>query len=100
MIARHLRYHPDLYNLHEQAIFQMNDTHPALAVAELMRLLVDQHGMPWDHAWSLVKRCFAYTNHTIMPGGARALARVADGARACRATSRSSTRSITSTSRR
>lgn len=67
VIARHLRYHPDLYNLHEQAIFQMNDTHPALAVAELLRLLIDEHGMPYDHAWSLVKRCLAYTNHTIMP---------------------------------
>ncbi|HVJ20728.1 MAG TPA: glycogen/starch/alpha-glucan phosphorylase [Polyangiaceae bacterium] len=67
VIARHLRYHADLYNLHEQAIFQMNDTHPALAVAELMRLLVDVHGVPWDHAWPLTKRCLAYTNHTIMP---------------------------------
>jgi starch phosphorylase len=66
-LGRHLRYHPDLYNLHEQAIFQMNDTHPALAVAELMRLLVDVYAMPWDHAWSLTKRCLAYTNHTILP---------------------------------
>jgi starch phosphorylase len=67
VLSRHLRYHPDLYNLHEQAIFQMNDTHPALAVAELMRVLVDEHGMPWDHAWSLTRRCCAYTNHTILP---------------------------------
>ena len=67
VLARHVRYHADLYNLHEQAVFQMNDTHPALAVAELMRLLVDQHGMPWDHAFSLTKRCLAYTNHTILP---------------------------------
>ncbi|HEY4158330.1 MAG TPA: glycogen/starch/alpha-glucan phosphorylase [Polyangiaceae bacterium] len=67
VLGRHVRYHADLYNLHEQAIFQMNDTHPALAVAELMRLLVDVHAMPWDHAWSLVKRCCAYTNHTILP---------------------------------
>jgi len=67
VISRHLRYHPDLYNLHEQAVFQMNDTHPALAVAELMRVLVDVHSMPWDHAFSLVKRCCAYTNHTILP---------------------------------
>ncbi len=67
VISRHLRYHPDLYNLHDQAIFQMNDTHPALAVAELMRVLVDEHGMPWDHAWSLTRRCCAYTNHTILP---------------------------------
>jgi len=67
VLARHVRYHADLYNLHEQAVFQMNDTHPALAVAELMRLLVDQHGMPWDHAFSLTRRCLAYTNHTILP---------------------------------
>jgi len=67
VLSRHLRYHADLYNLHEQAVFQMNDTHPALAVAELMRLLVDEYAMPWDHAWSLVKRCCAYTNHTILP---------------------------------
>jgi starch phosphorylase len=67
VISRHLRYHPDLYNLHEQACFQMNDTHPALAVAELMRILIDVHAMPWEHALSLVKRCCAYTNHTILP---------------------------------
>jgi starch phosphorylase len=67
VLARHVRYHADLYNLHEQAVFQMNDTHPALAVVELMRLLVDQHGMPWDHAYSLTRRCLAYTNHTILP---------------------------------
>ena len=67
VLARHVRYHADLYNLHEQAVFQMNDTHPALAVAELMRLLVDEHGMPWDHAFSLTRRCLAYTNHTILP---------------------------------
>jgi glycogen phosphorylase len=66
-LNRHLRYHPDLYNLHEQAVFQMNDTHPALAVAELMRLLIDEHGMPWENAYALTKRCVAYTNHTILP---------------------------------
>jgi starch phosphorylase len=67
VIARHLRYHADLYNLHEQACFQMNDTHPALAVAELIRLLTDVHGMPYDHALAVTKRCLAYTNHTILP---------------------------------
>jgi starch phosphorylase len=67
VLARHIRYHADLYNLHEQAVFQMNDTHPALAVAELMRLLVDVHNMPWDDAFSLTRRCAAYTNHTILP---------------------------------
>ena len=66
-IRRHLESHPDLYNFHQQATFQLNDTHPALAVPELMRLLVDVHAMPWDHAWSLTKRCLSYTNHTILP---------------------------------
>ncbi len=66
-LSRHIRYHADLYNLHEQAVFQLNDTHPALAVAELMRLLMDVHGLTWDHAFSLTKRCLAYTNHTILP---------------------------------
>jgi starch phosphorylase len=67
VISRHLRYHSDLFNLHEQAVFQMNDTHPALAVAELVRLLVDVHGMPWDQAFSVTRRSLAYTNHTILP---------------------------------
>ncbi|HMJ12347.1 MAG TPA: glycogen/starch/alpha-glucan family phosphorylase, partial [Polyangiaceae bacterium] len=64
---RHLAAHPDLYNLHEHAIFQLNDTHPALAVAELMRLMVDVYGIAWDHAWSITRRSLAYTNHTILP---------------------------------
>src|SRR5204863_2319152 len=64
---RHLAAHPDLYNLHERAIFQLNDTHPALAVAELMRLMVDVYGIAWDHAWSITRRSLAYTNHTILP---------------------------------
>jgi starch phosphorylase len=64
---RHLSAHPDLYNLHEHAIFQLNDTHPALAVAELMRLMVDVYGIAWDHAWSITRRSLAYTNHTILP---------------------------------
>jgi starch phosphorylase len=67
VLSRHLRYHADLYNLHEQACFQMNDTHPALAVAELIRLLTDVHGLPYDHALAVTKRCLAYTNHTILP---------------------------------
>ncbi len=66
-VARHLTKHEDLSDLHRFAIFQLNDTHPALAVAELMRLMVDRHGVTWDQAWEVTRQCFAYTNHTIMP---------------------------------
>jgi starch phosphorylase len=64
---RHRDGHASLEDLPEKAVFQLNDTHPALAVAEMMRLLIDDYGMAWDAAWSIVTRCFAYTNHTVMP---------------------------------
>jgi starch phosphorylase len=57
----------DWRRLPERAVFQLNDTHPALAVAELMRLLVDVHGLDWELAWSLCTQCLAYTNHTVLP---------------------------------
>ncbi len=66
-IRRHLSRWPDLRNLHEAAVFQLNDTHPAVAVAEMMRLLVDEHGLPWEDAWAITTRAFNYTNHTVLP---------------------------------
>ena len=56
----------DIHKLPEKVVFQMNDTHPTVAVAELMRLLLDQEGLNWDEAWDITTKCCAYTNHTIM----------------------------------
>ena len=65
-IARYKRTHSDIRKLYEKAVFHMNDTHPTLAVAELMRLLLDEEGLEWDEAWEVVTKSCAYTNHTIM----------------------------------
>lgn len=66
-IARFLEKHQDLAKLPEKACFQMNDTHPTIAVAELMRLLMDEHNLSFEAAWDITTRCVAYTNHTVMP---------------------------------
>ncbi len=67
LLARHTRLHGDLHALPDHAAIQLNDTHPALAVAELMRLLVDERHLAWDDAWAITTRTLNYTNHTLMP---------------------------------
>ncbi len=67
MIRIHLLNNPNLDNFDEQWAVQLNDTHPAVAVAELMRLLVDIYEYEWGKAWNIVEKTFAYTNHTLLP---------------------------------
>ncbi len=67
LMRRHLNMHDSLLNLPDSAAIQLNDTHPSIAVAELMRLLVDQHEIPWDKAWEITVGTLAYTNHTLLP---------------------------------
>src|SRR5690606_12823063 len=67
IIARHLADYERLDSLGEKAAIHLNDTHPALAVPELMRLLIDEHGMSWDAAWAQCRQALSYTNHTLMP---------------------------------
>ncbi|MBE9101107.1 glycogen/starch/alpha-glucan phosphorylase [Vacuolonema iberomarrocanum] len=67
VIRRQLESGRTLDTLHEKFSLQMNDTHPSVAVAELMRLLVDEHMLEWDHAWDITTRTLAYTNHTLLP---------------------------------
>ncbi len=65
-IEKYLREHDDVRKFHEKVTIQMNDTHPTVAVAELMRLLMDEQGLEWDAAWEVTTKTCAYTNHTIM----------------------------------
>ena len=65
-IEKYKKNHSDVRKLYEKVVFQMNDTHPTVAVAELMRILLDEEGLGWSEAWDVTTKCCAYTNHTIM----------------------------------
>ena len=65
-VEKYLKNHDDIKKFHEKVTFQLNDTHPTVAVAELMRILMDEQGLSWDEAWEVTTKTCAYTNHTIM----------------------------------
>ena len=65
-VAKYKENHDDIKKFYEKATFQLNDTHPTVAVAELMRILIDEEGLTWDEAWEVTTKTCAYTNHTIM----------------------------------
>ena len=65
-VKKYLEHHDDIKKLPEKVCFQLNDTHPSVTVAELMRILMDEHYLTWDEAWDITTRACAYTNHTIM----------------------------------
>lgn len=67
MIRIHLVRGKSLDSFHETYAVQLNDTHPSIAIAELMRLLVDDHRMEWEKAWHITRNTFSYTNHTLLP---------------------------------
>ena len=67
IVQRHISEYGDLASLPDKAAIHLNDTHPAIAVAELMRLLMDVHGIDFDKAWTITKGTFGYTNHTLLP---------------------------------
>ncbi len=67
LLRRHLQQHGELTSLPDHVAIQLNDTHPAIAIPELMRLLVDEHAMPWEVAWDVTRTVFNYTNHTLLP---------------------------------
>ncbi|WP_370643579.1 glycogen/starch/alpha-glucan phosphorylase [Shinella sp. NM-101] len=67
ILRRHLQQYPDFTSLPDAVAIQLNDTHPAVSVAELVRLLIDVHGLDFDTAWDIARRTFSYTNHTLLP---------------------------------
>lgn len=66
IVNDHIKHYGDIKELPKYAVIHLNDTHPALSIPELMRILIDDHNLNFDEAWKLVKRCVAYTNHTVM----------------------------------
>ena len=67
ILRRHLVTHPSFADFADKTAIQLNDTHPAVAIPELMRLFLDEHGMTWDEAWDITVKVFGYTNHTLLP---------------------------------
>ncbi|HQR29943.1 MAG TPA: glycogen/starch/alpha-glucan phosphorylase, partial [Anaeromyxobacteraceae bacterium] len=67
IVARHLKVHASFDDFADKVAIQLNDTHPAIAIAELMRVLLDDHGMEWEKAWGICQSVFGYTNHTLLP---------------------------------
>ncbi|GHA16167.1 alpha-1,4 glucan phosphorylase [Devosia pacifica] len=67
IVRRHLQQYGDLGSLPDKVAIQLNDTHPAISIAEMMRILIDIHGVEWDEAWTLTRGVFGYTNHTLLP---------------------------------
>ncbi|MEG0452048.1 MAG: glycogen/starch/alpha-glucan phosphorylase, partial [Coprobacillus sp.] len=66
ILKSHLRVYPSLHNFHEKNVIQLNDTHPVLAIPELMRIFIDEYNMEWEEAWEITSHTCAYTNHTIL----------------------------------
>lgn len=67
IIRRYRKFHKTYAELPDKVAVQLNDTHPTIAIAELMRILVDEEGLPWDFSWDITRKTFAYTNHTVLP---------------------------------